>query len=308
MWWNEINIGKLFTQRRKAAPLTLSKEITQANRNRILHLFEKLMQPHFSRYQDQYKEIASQLYGKYGMLKVSDSSSYRTRVLSAEVLMEHLSLCTNDEFLDFVEVATIFVDHRQLDYCVFHVNEIFREEGLSYVLTPYSESDVIDPVTGRKVSLKRHYPQIILVDNQLTHQEIVVPALNLLANPALSDVNQELLEAFHHVRTKKYADAITLAASSLESMFKVLFKREKMTLPKNAALGNLVTEFLNQNKLPKYYENSFFAVSKIRNEISTSHGRAGQQINPPTFCEAEHVVHLVASNIMFLARKFGFES
>ncbi len=305
--WNHIRIGKLYSQRQKAAPLALSKDITQLKRNRLIHLIASSMTQQMAMYTSPYSDIASRLFGKYGQLKIKENSQYRNSGISPEVLMEHLELCTNDEFLDFIEIAIIYIDYNKLNTCVTQVNEIFREEGLSYVLTPYTESQEKDPETGIS-KVERHYPQIILVDNQLTHKEIIVPTLNLLTNPALSVVNQELLEAFHHIRDRKYADAITRAASSLESMFKVIFKREKMPLPKNAALGNLVTDFVNQQKLPKYYENSFLAVSKIRNEISSSHGKEGQLIDPPSFSEAEHVVHLVASNIMFLARKFGMES
>lgn len=305
--WNHIRIGKLYSQRQKAAPLALSTEITQRHRNRLFYLINVSMNQQMAMYTSPYSDIASRLFGKYGQLKIKENSLYRNSGISPEVLMEHLELCTNDEFLDFIEIAMFYIDHNKLNVCVTQANEIFREEGLSYVLTPYTESHENDPETGIS-KVERYYPQIILVDNQLTHQEIIVPALNLLTNPALSVVNQELLEAFHHIRDKKYADAITRAASSLESMFKVIFKREKMALPNNTALGRLVTEFFNQEKLPKHYENSFLAVSKIRNEISSSHGREGQLIDPPSFREAEHVVHLVASNIMFLARKFGMES
>lgn len=305
--WDNIRVGKLFTQRHKAESLTLSKEILPLHRNRLMHLINGSMNQQIANYKNPYSVIAGELFGRYGQLKLNENSPYRNSGFSPEVLMEHLQLCSNDEFLDYIEIAMFYINHNEINYCVSQANEIFREVGLSYVLTPYTQSDEIDSETGRRY-LNSQYPQIILVDNQFTHQEIIVPALNLLTNPALSVVNQELLEAFHHIRDKKYADAITRAASSLESMFKVIFKREKMALPNNTALGRLVTEFFNQEKLPKHYENSFFAVTKIRNEISSSHGREGQLIAPPTFIEAEHVVHLVASNIMFLARKYGMES
>jgi|688.fasta_scaffold370139_2 hypothetical protein len=306
--WEQIRVGKLFSQRKKVAPLKLSEGISQPQRNRIEYRIHECMGQRLSSYQNPYVDLARKLYGTYGLLKIKDNSQNRNSGVTAEVLFEHLILCTDDEYLDFIEIAMLYIDYNQIGFCVIHLNEIFREDGLAYVLTPFSVSDVIDDATGKRISNVQNYPQIILVDNQVTQQEIIAPVLKLLTYPGLSVVNQELIGAFHHIRDKKYADAISLAAASMESMFKVIFKREKMTLPKSTALGNLINEFLNKNKLPKYYENCFLAISKIRNEISSSHGRAEQNIDPVTFYQAEHVVHLVASNILFLARKYGLES
>ena len=71
------------------------------------------------------------------------------------------------------------VSQEKLDSAVFELNARFREHRVGY---QYESGD------------------IIRVDSQLIHAEVVKPALALLAAPEYAGANAEFLKAFEHYR------------------------------------------------------------------------------------------------------------
>jgi len=149
------------------------------------------------------------------------------------------------------------------------------------------------------------YPpfQVIRKDTEYTHRETVQPVLRLLAVPQFKHVDQQFRDAHREFMQEKYGDAITDAASSVESFLKVILSLSEGTL------SDLLDEAGRQGYFPTYLEgavgqwkNLLLAVGNVRNKWSDAHGRSGESLEKwEQERYARYALNLAAANILFLA-------
>ncbi|MEI2442644.1 hypothetical protein V8V73_18950 [Priestia megaterium] len=152
--------------------------------------------------------------------------------------------------------------------------------------------------------------QLIRMDNQLVHNEIVKPAIKLLFEEEFESASSEFLQAHEHYRRGEYEEAITDAGRAFESTMKIICDRKEYSYPSNASANKLINILSENEFLPPYLQNSFShlwntlssGLPSIRNRNGT-HGQGTEQVQP-TDVLANFAINLAASNINFLVKTY----
>jgi hypothetical protein len=150
--------------------------------------------------------------------------------------------------------------------------------------------------------------QIIRVDSQFLHAEVVKPALSLLADPRFAGAQEEFLSAHAHYRAGEYEDAILDANRAFESTMKAVcdIRGEGWEYSKGARASDLVKIIRRNGLLPDYLDQSFdqliatlqSGLPRVRNEVG-GHGQGATPRETPSYV-AGYALHLAAANIVLL--------
>jgi AbiJ N-terminal domain 4 len=150
--------------------------------------------------------------------------------------------------------------------------------------------------------------QIIRVDSQYVHAEVVKEALRLLCEPAFEEANREFMTAHRHLREGKLRDCNTAALRATENVLKVICNARGWTYQKGDTVERLLAivrrERLFPDYLGGYFDNLIGAmkagVPKIRDRQG-GHGAAPGDDPVPDHIAA-FALHLTATNIVMLVQ------
>jgi hypothetical protein len=147
--------------------------------------------------------------------------------------------------------------------------------------------------------------EIIKIDNQFVHAEVIKPALGLLSNdPIFGSADKEFKEAHRHYRAGENKQAVTLAGAAFESALKAICTLKKWPYERGARATDLI-KVVNANGLfPDFLDkgfDSYIAAIKtglpgVRNDAGP-HGTAPTAPKVPDFIAA-YALHLSAANIV----------
>lgn len=252
-----------------------------------------------------FEEIHEKLRMLHGKAQLIESSTSIT-----EDALLFLLNCKDEEFLDFVEyifkvkcLFHVYIDENKI---VDQINQLFLSEGVDYELTSMVKETVVEPVHaypsfGREgtVIKTRAHPRIIRKDQQLTHAQIIKPALEFLTDPKLKTANVEFLEAFEDYKNKDYGDCLTKCCSTFESVMKIICDEKGWTYQQTDAANKLIKIIIDNSNLESFFEQPFVGIATLRNKLSRSHG-AGTQPRQVSKPRAELALNMTASVIVFL--------
>jgi hypothetical protein len=177
------------------------------------------------------------------------------------------------------------VSQEKFDRAKAEMNARFREHGIGYQF----ESG-----------------EIIRVDSQLIHSQVVKPALALLAAPEYAGANAEFLKAFEHYRKGDIKECLNACLKAFESTMKAICAKRKWAFKHTDAAKELIDVCLKNNLIPPLIQSHIGGVRAglesgiptIRNRLS-GHGQGVQIIDvPPHY--ASYMLHLTATTIKFL--------
>ncbi len=148
--------------------------------------------------------------------------------------------------------------------------------------------------------------QIIRVDAELIHAEVVRPALHLLSDPRFAGPEEEFLAAHAHYRAGEYKDCVANALKAFESTMKAICDIKGWEYGRGARASDLIKVLRAKGLLPNYLDNSFnqliatlsSGLPKVRNEEG-GHGVGAQPRETPSYVAA-YALHLAAAKIVFL--------
>ncbi|WP_201728651.1 STM4504/CBY_0614 family protein [Acidocella sp. C78] len=159
---------------------------------------------------------------------------------AGERILLFMRNCTTEEWLDLLELIAKsiriagggeFRSFRQLwsvsvsaEDAINEINYRLRQAGVGY------------QVEGGN---------LIRVDSQFVHAEVVKPALALLSSRGFDGPMQEFLSAHQYYRAGEYRQAVSMAANALESTFKAIFDQKGWDYSKGARISDLVKPDLN---------------------------------------------------------------
>ena len=152
--------------------------------------------------------------------------------------------------------------------------------------------------------------QIVRIDSEFAHAEIVKPTLLLLSDPRFAGLQEEYLAAHAHYRASEYGDAIVDANNAFESTLRTVSEIAGSPAGKGASASNLISHIRKLGLLPDYLESSFDQLAAtlksglpaVRNNAG-GHGQGPSPRQTPAYV-AGYALHLCASNILFLAVAF----
>jgi hypothetical protein len=179
-----------------------------------------------------------------------------------------------------------------------------------YPRTRMSPEDGIDELNIRfrqhSVGYQFESNEIIRVDSQILHSEVVQPVLKLLSHGGFEGPNDEFLGAHDHYRHGRYEEAINECLKALESVLKVLCTKRNWTFDPNDTSKRLLDIVFENRLIPAYLQTEFSGVRAIlESSVPTTRNRAGGHGQGATVREvprhlASFVLHSTAANILLL--------
>jgi AbiJ N-terminal domain 4 len=243
-----------------------------------------------------YQSINDTLCREYGFLDLPGSSRHREtkwnvlgyfqevhlteRALDIiELFFKEIQPLENSDLLDFLKPKM------NPEFAISELNVRFKEHGFGYQF----ESG-----------------EIIRVDSEFMHSEVVKPALGLLRGQDFAGANEEFLLAHEHYRYARHKECIADALKAFESTMKAICKiRNWPTDPKDTAKTLIAICFANE-LLPPYLESQMASLRSllesglptVRNK-KAGHGQGAEPVVVPESL-ARYALNLSATNILFL--------
>jgi hypothetical protein len=148
--------------------------------------------------------------------------------------------------------------------------------------------------------------EIIRVDSQLIHAQIVKPALALLTAPEYAGANAEFLKAFEHYRKGDTKGCLNECLKAFESTMKAICTKRKWAFKSNDTASALIDVSMKNGLIPQLIQSHIGGVRAalesgiptIRNRLS-GHGQGAQVVNIPEHY-ASYMLHLTATTIQYL--------
>jgi hypothetical protein len=237
------------------------------------------------------------------------------RALCAEYGMWRLSNehdnPADDVLRFFVETADVekALDVIELSFC--GVANVYEQTPTSDVFTSPADIAISDLNTRFRehgVGFQFEAGQIIRVDSQLIHSEIVKPALELLSAKHFAGANQEFLSAHAHYRAGKYKECLNDCLKTFESTMKAICAKRKWPYKPSDTAKSLLDVVFAQDLVPTFMQSHFMGlratleggIPTVRNRL----GGHGQGLTPVTVPEsiASYVLHLTATTVVFFAK------
>lgn len=246
-----------------------------------------------------YEFIVETLCREYGLFSLSGAKDYGDRNYLSELANFLLQEQDPEKALDAVELSFRYVDRitRNYDYlrrskpseradaAIEELNARFQEHGVGYQF-----------VDG----------EIIRIDSEMIHAEVVKPALALLRGPEYAGAQAEFLKAHEHYRHGNEKEALAESLKAFESVMKVICGKRKWKHDPNATSKALLQGLFDNGLIPQFWEQHFSALrSTLESGVPTArnrlggHGQGTAVVQVPSFLVA-YVLHLTASAVVFL--------
>jgi hypothetical protein len=169
------------------------------------------------------------------------------------------------------------------------LNERFRQHGIGYQF---------------------ENGEIIRVDSQYVHAEVMKEALRLLPEPGFEQANDEFMKAHRHLREGSLRDANTAALRAMETVLKVICDARGWAYQKGDTAERLLAVVQREGLFPEYLGGYFTnligamkaGVPKIRDRKG-GHGAAPADDPVPDHVAA-FALHLTAANIVMLVKAY----
>ena len=243
-----------------------------------------------------YGYINKVLCREYGMLTLTEySGSYFESVSEFFLQTED-----TEKIVDIIELLFQYIDK----YLRGYTPEFSNQE--------VSPDEAIDELNYRSrehgVGYQYESGQIIRVDSQFIHSEVVRPALNMLSAPIYEGANAEFLSAHEHYRSKRYKECLNDCLKAFESCIKAICKKKKWGYNEKDTASRLIEIVFSNDLIPPFMQSHFSAlrntltdgIPTVRNRLS-GHGQGSEEVAVPEYIAA-YALHLTASNILLLAR------
>jgi hypothetical protein len=247
-----------------------------------------------------YQFIVETLCREYGVFTLVEKQSYGTRDFSLEIFNFLLQEQNPERVLDATELSFRVVDRltRKLDYlkrndaseraddAIQELNGRFREHGVGY---EYGDGE------------------IIRIDSELLHADVVRPALGLLRAREYAGAQAEFLSAHEHYRHGRRKEALVDCLKALESTMKAICSKRGWKHDPSATAKTLLQVLFDNGLVPSFWNSHFSAlrstleagVPTARNKLG-GHGQGSQVVEVPEYIVA-YVIHLTASATVFLS-------
>jgi AbiJ N-terminal domain 4 len=189
---------------------------------------------------------------------------------------------------------------------------IKNQMNLSYC--GQSANSAIDKLNARfrehSIGYQYNNGQIMRVDSDFIHVEIVIPALTLLSSQDFNGAEQEFRVAHKYYREQEYKEAIANASKAFESTMKTICDKLGWAYEKQkATASDLIKIVLDNELIPKYLETHLSGLrsllastTTVRNK-SSSYGQGSDPSHVPEYL-AGYALHITASNIVFLVEAY----
>jgi hypothetical protein len=171
-------------------------------------------------------------------------------------------------------------------------------------------ASAIDEINGRILEAGVGYQfasgEIIRLDSQFLHSEVVRPLLSHLSDRRFASANHEFLEAHRLYREGDHEKTLIECCKSLESVLKIIGAYKGWVISQNASARSLLEAAFTNGLVPEYLQGEFTAlrallesgVPTVRNR-SSGHGAGAIRRVVPRHLAAFQL-HQTAAAMLFL--------
>ena len=228
---------------------------------------------------------------------------------------------TGDDY--YGELANYFDQEQDIEKALDVVEASFREieerknrNRNIPVLRDYRnpDSEVYDAIDNLNFRFNEHgvgyryeSTQIIRIDDEFIHEEVVKPALRILNHKQFEGAREEFLKAHEHYRKGNMKDALNSCLKAFESVMKAICDKRGWQYDKNTSTAKDLIKICFDNELiPKFWESHYCHLRLLlesgvptgRNKLS-AHGEPISTSVPDYL--AAYMLHSTAATIVFLA-------
>lgn len=221
--------------------------------------------------------------------------TYRYRVL--ESLKSEMDL---NEYLDLLE------------YCFRFISKISKvpDYHMSKRNATMEPLKAIEELNNRfkqnSVGYQFADDMIIKMSNQLAHNEITVPVVNLLNDNRFANANEEYMRAQQHYKNGLNKECLNECLKAVESTLKIIFTQKAWSYNPNATLSDLISTAYSNELIPTYLQTQLGAirtvltsgVNTIRNKVG-GHGQ-GAVVTTADDETTRFTLNLTGSYIIYL--------
>ncbi len=248
-----------------------------------------------------YESIVDTLRHEYGVFLLPGTKNNSGGGYFAELANFFLHESDTEKALDAIDLTFKVIDdstrdsrylHRydaseRADNAISELNVRFKEHGVGFQF-----------ING----------EIIRVDSELIHAEVVKPALRLLNDKEYQGAQQEFLSAYEHYRHGKNKEALNDCLKSFESTMKVICDKRGWTYKPNDTAKNLIQVCFDKGLVPSFWQQQLGSLRSMlessiptgRNKLS-GHGQGSNLVAVPEYLVA-YMLHMTASTLVFLVR------
>lgn len=248
-----------------------------------------------------YKAIVDALCREYGLFRLPSARNYGDREYINELCNFFLNEDKAENNLDVIELTFQVIDtstrryqylnkpqeiaFRSADTAVNELNTRFKEHGVGYQFAD---------------------GEIIRVDSELIHSEVVKPALRLLSNKQFAGAQDEFLKAHEHYRHGNSKEALNECLKALESFMKSICSKRGWTYAENATAKTLIQICFDNELVPSFWQQNLSSLRSLlessvptgRNKLG-GHGQGISTTEVPNHLVG-YMLHMTASTLVFL--------
>lgn len=247
-----------------------------------------------------YKFIVDTLCREYGVFKLPGAPEFGNRNYISELGNFLLQSKDIERTLDTIELSFRVIDKFTRDWnylrrdnasaiadnAINELNERLREHGVGYQFIG---------------------EEIVRVDSELIHSEVVKPALRLLNNKKFAGAQEEFLKAHEHYRHGNEKEALNECLKSFESLMKAICDKRQWAYKPNSTAKDLIEVCFSNGLIPSFWQTNLTSLRSIlessiptgRNKLG-GHGQGTNTTVVPSYLVA-YMLHMTASVIVFLA-------
>ncbi|PIC94558.1 hypothetical protein CSV69_16080 [Sporosarcina sp. P26b] len=244
--------------------------------------------------------VVSEVQIELGLLNLRGTISYNHSPDSKVNYLMSFLLSTDDKSALDVMDLLVFLHHayssstssvkEKWEMAVKRINRKLKENSLGY------------EIVGN---------QLIRVDNQYIHNEVVKTAIQLLQEHQFHAVSDEFLKAHEHYKQGDYKDAVVNAGKAFESTMKTICTKNGYDYNAQRDTANTLIKHLIDNELiPSYMQNHIQGLKQalensanvLRNK-NGGHGQ-GEVVLDVDDSIVRYTLNLCASNIVFLVERY----
>lgn len=242
-----------------------------------------------------------------------------------ETLCKEYGVFTLREYAnsDFSAVFDYFLDEEDHEKCLDIIELSFQEIDTYVRKNEFSfrdaegvtqkPDDAIEELNARfkesGIGYQFEAGKLTRIDSQFIHSETVKPVLHLLGkDEKYAGANNEFLSAHEHYRHNRYKECLNDCLKSFESLMKAIHEKHSWSYDSNATAKTLINSCLANKLVPEYLQTQFSSVRGLLESgiptVRNKEGGHGQGTEVSTVPEhlASYILHLTATNLLFLAK------
>lgn len=251
----------------------------------------------YSKSEESYEFIHGALCREYGVYSLTDNPN--RRLYSGRVADFLLSTEETDQVLDVIELSFQVIDGE------FVRGHAYQAVSSTQITPDHAIQELNDRLREHGVGYQFESGELVRVDSQLIHAEVVKPVLVLLNEQIYKGANEEFLKAHEHYRHQRYKECINECLKAFESTMKIICGKRGWTFKPTDTASALIGVCFTNGLIPSYLQSQFGAlksvlesgVPSVRNK--QAHGQGSQPTEAPEYL-ASYLLHLTASNILLL--------